>query len=77
MEIFVVDTLEFPPVWEAMYNPSFNSLEFEEIKGEAGLNGFTTSVKQLHDEIHGGKTQHSTECASMATMPRRSILNDD
>jgi len=29
-----------------MYNPSFNSLEFEGIKSEAGLNRFAISVKQ-------------------------------
>lgn len=40
------NTLEFLSVWEAIYNPSFNSLEFEGIKSEAGLNRFTISVKQ-------------------------------
>jgi len=40
------NTLEFLSVWEEIYNPSFNSLEFEGIKKEAGLNRFTLSVKQ-------------------------------
>jgi len=40
------NTLEFLSVWEDMYNPSFNSLEFEGIKSEAGLNRFAISVKQ-------------------------------
>ena len=40
------NTLEFLAVWEEIYNPGFNSLEFEEIKKEAGLNRFTMSVKQ-------------------------------
>ncbi len=40
------NTLEFLAVWEEIYNPSFNSLEFEGIKAEAGLNRFTMSVKQ-------------------------------
>ena len=32
------NTLEFLSVWEEIYNPVFNSLEFEEIKKDAGLN---------------------------------------
>lgn len=40
------NTLEFLSIWEQIYNPNFNSLEFEEIKKEAGLNRFTMSVKQ-------------------------------
>jgi hypothetical protein len=40
------NTLEFLSVWEDMYNPTFNSLEFEGIKSEAGLNRFAISVKQ-------------------------------
>ncbi len=37
------NTLEFLAVWEEIYNPGFNSLEFEGIKKEAGLNRFTMS----------------------------------
>ena len=40
------NTLEFLSVWEEIYNPAFNSLEFEEIKKVAGLNRFTMSAKQ-------------------------------
>lgn len=40
------NTLEFLAVWEEMYNPLFNSLEFEGIRSEAGLNRFAISVKQ-------------------------------
>jgi len=40
------NTLEFLSVWEEIYNPAFNSLEFEGIKNEAGLNRFAISVKQ-------------------------------
>ena len=45
------NTLEFLAVWEAIYNPSFNSLEFEGIKSEARLNRFAISIKQ--SERHG------------------------
>ena len=40
------NTLEFLGVWEALNNPRFNSLEFEGIKNQAGLNRFTVSVRQ-------------------------------
>ncbi len=40
------NTIEFLGIWEMMYNPNFNSPEFEGIKNEAGLNRFIMSVKQ-------------------------------
>ena len=40
------NTIEFLGIWEEMYNPDFNSPEFEGIKNEAGLNRFLLSVKQ-------------------------------
>lgn len=46
------NTLEFLSVWEEIYNPGFNSLEFEEIKKDAGLNRFTMSVKQWIARTH-------------------------
>lgn len=40
------NTIEFLGIWEEMYNPDFNSPEFEGIKNTAGLNRFIISVKQ-------------------------------
>ena len=40
------NTIEFLGIWEEIYNSDFNSLEFEGIKNEAGLNRFVLSVKQ-------------------------------
>ena len=40
------NTIEFLGIWEEMYNPDFNSPEFEGIKNAAGLNRFILSVKQ-------------------------------
>jgi hypothetical protein len=40
------NTIEFLGIWEEMYNPTFNSPEFEGIKSQAGLNRFALSVKQ-------------------------------
>lgn len=39
-------TLEFLGTWEIMYNPNFNVVEFDHVKGEAGLHTFTLSVKE-------------------------------
>ena len=40
------NTLEFLSVWEKLNNPNFNYVEFDLIKGEAGLNSFRISAKQ-------------------------------
>ena len=40
------NTIELLGIWEEMYNPNFNSPEFEGIKNAAGLNRFILSVKQ-------------------------------
>lgn len=40
------NTLEFLGVWEKLNNQSFNLLEFEGIKNQAGLNRFTISIKE-------------------------------
>ena len=40
------NTIEFLGIWEEIYNPNFNSPEFEGIKNMAGLNRFIMSVKQ-------------------------------
>lgn len=36
-------TLEFLGIWEKLYNPNFNLVEFDKVRGEAGLNSFTLS----------------------------------
>ncbi|MGD9973183.1 MAG: KilA-N domain-containing protein [Desulfatirhabdiaceae bacterium] len=40
------NTIEFLGIWEGIYNPAFNSPEFDGIKNQAGLNRFALSVKQ-------------------------------
>ena len=40
------DTILFLGIWEQLNNPSFNSLEFEGIKTEAGRNSFFLSAKK-------------------------------
>ena len=39
-------TLEFLGTWEVMYNPSFNVVEFDHFRSEAGLHTFTLSAKE-------------------------------
>jgi hypothetical protein len=39
-------TVEFLGVWERLFNPDFNSIEFDRIKSEAGLNTFALSPKK-------------------------------
>ena len=46
------NTIEFIGIWEEMYNPIFNSPEFEGIKNSAGLNRFVLSVKQWIDKTN-------------------------
>ncbi|OAM20840.1 DNA-binding protein [Eikenella corrodens] len=47
------NTIEFLGVWEKLNNPSFNSLEFEGIRNQAGLNRFSMSVKQWMEKVSG------------------------
>ena len=37
------NTIEYLGIWESLYNPNFQTLEFEGFKKEAGLNAFTLS----------------------------------
>jgi hypothetical protein len=46
------NTLEYLSVWEVMHNEDFNSLEFEGIKNEAGLNRFAISIKQWAEKTN-------------------------
>lgn len=40
------NTVEYLGIWESLYNPHFNPLEFEGFRKEAGLNAFTLSPKK-------------------------------
>lgn len=41
-----LNTIEFLGIWEQLNNESFNSIEFEGIKNQAGTNRFTLSAKK-------------------------------
>lgn len=40
------NTIEYLGIWETLYNPKFNPLEFEGFRKEAGLNAFTLSPQR-------------------------------
>lgn len=40
------NTIEYLGIWESLYNPQFNPLEFEGFRKEAGLNAFTLSPQK-------------------------------
>lgn len=40
------NTIEYLGIWESLYNPQFNPLEFEVFKKQAGLNAFTLSPQK-------------------------------
>jgi hypothetical protein len=44
------NTLELLGIWEQLHNPGFNSVEFDGIKKQAGLNSFTLTPKQWIDQ---------------------------
>jgi hypothetical protein len=40
------NTIEFLGIWEQLYNPDFNSIEFDGIRKQAGLNSFSMTAKR-------------------------------
>jgi hypothetical protein len=44
------NTVEFLGMWEKLYNPKFNEIQFQELASQAGLNTFMMSVKKWIDE---------------------------
>lgn len=46
------NTVEFLGIWEQIYNPGFNLVEFDLIKKQTGLNSFVLSVKKWSEATH-------------------------
>ncbi|MDR1983420.1 MAG: KilA-N domain-containing protein [Prevotellaceae bacterium] len=46
------NTLEYIGIWERVYNATFNYVEFDIIKSNAGLNSFRISVKELVEKAN-------------------------
>lgn len=46
------NTIEYLGIWQTLYNPDFNPLEFEGFRTQAGLNAFTLSPQKWIDANH-------------------------
>lgn len=46
------NTVEFLGIWEQINNPNFNSVEFDLIRNQTGLNSFVLSVKKWMDSTN-------------------------
>ena len=46
------NTIEFLGIWERVYNPNFNPVEFDRIKSQAGLNSYKISVKEWSEKTN-------------------------
>ena len=46
------NTIAFLGIWEQLYNPIFNMVEFDQFKKEAGLNAFVLSPQKWIESTH-------------------------
>ena len=46
------NTIEFLGIWEQINNPTFNPIEFDGIKSQAGLNSFVITTKRWIEATH-------------------------
>ena len=65
------NTIEFLGVWESLYNPSFNRVEFDAFRSQAGLNSFVMTPQKWVSRP--GLSASSPKLAAMAepTLTRR------
>ena len=54
------NTVEYPGIWESVYNPDFNYGEFAIIKSQAGLNSYKLSVKEWTEKTNAIGLKAST-----------------
>ncbi|WP_262711624.1 KilA-N domain-containing protein [Niastella caeni] len=68
------NTIEFIGIWEKINNPEFNSLEFEGIMLEAGINRFTLSAKKWGERTNAiGIIAKTGRFNSGAPMPTKTL----
>lgn len=46
------NTIQYLGIWEELHNPSFNRVEFEAVKKEAGLNSFVMTPQRWIEEMN-------------------------
>lgn len=72
------NTIEFLAVWEELHNPDFNRVQFEAVRGDAGLNRFVMTPTKWIETVnaigivskagrYGGTYAHSDIAMSFAT----------
>jgi hypothetical protein len=69
------NTIEFLGLWESLYNPKFNPLEFEGVRKHAGLNAFTLSPSKWIDATQAIGL-HSQEVESYCNPSRCSSFRE-
>ena len=52
------NTIEFLGIWEQLHNPSFNPVEFDGFRMQAGLNSFALTPKQWNELWSMNLKQH-------------------
>ena len=54
------NTIEYLGIWESVYNPHFNYVEFDTIKSQAGLNSYRISIKDWVEKTNAIGLKSST-----------------
>ena len=64
------NTVEFLGIWEKVYNPNFNPVEFDIIKSKAGLNNFRLSAKEWMEKTGAiGIISRTARCIVLSDFP--------
>jgi hypothetical protein len=64
------NTIEFLGVWEQLNNPSFNPVEFDGFRKQAGLNSFTLTAKQWIERTGAIPDPAATAAPSLTSISR-------
>jgi len=74
------NTIEFLGLWEQLNNPSFNPIEFDGIKSQAGLNmalfGKTAMQWRTENPKSKGNIRDEAKLSAASASPRGSTMND-
>ena len=46
------NTVEFLGIWESLYNPNFNRVEFDTVRSQAGLNSFVLTPQKWVEQTN-------------------------
>ena len=79
-------TIEYLGVWEQLHNPSFNPIEFDGFRQQAGLNAFSLTPKEWAEKTgaigiyskavrYGGTYAHKDIAFNFGMWPQKSICS--